>query len=336
MIRFNSNKITANIFKMKRHKHKHKNKNILISTNPKNQTQKMITWLTSGIFIFLILVSMVGLIYKDYKEKITKEIMKEIARQENSQRLSVDLPHSSDIASDWKAYQNNQYGFSLKYPEAWGYTEEVPSDLASKYKAKVAFRYKPGINLDMKGLDIYIYEGEEFSDPVNTNNIIRKNLKANPELCSFSNDVTIGEENYPAKETYILNNNICYKNAYFYSLTKDKYTFNIVPLPAKGFNALNYDGKREIGLYFPEFFNILSTFSFKTETANKVVIPHRVYVAKASCAEKNDHPSKSKQGKGLHIDEDCCIDPDEWPNPRCAYSAKAMDIAHAPPTSKKK
>jgi hypothetical protein len=319
-------------------KNKKKKKKIFAPRGPKNHTQKMITWLTSGIYIFLILVGVSVAIYKDYKEKITKEMLKEIARQENGQRLSVNLPHTSDIAADWEVFKNDQYGFSVKYPPGWEYAIETPDDSTSKYKNKISFRYKPGINRDMKGLDIYIYEGEEFSDPVFTNNITRKSLKINPEICSRFNDVTVGENNYPAKEIYILNDP-CFKNAYFYSLTKDKYIYNIVPLPASGFNSLSYDGKKEIGLYFPDFFNILSTFSFeeaKKPGARAVIIPHRVFVAKDSCAKKNDHPQKSNQGKGLHIDEDCCIDPDEWPNPRCSYSAKSMDIAHDLPAAKKK
>jgi hypothetical protein len=41
---------------------------------------------------------------------------------------------------------------------------------------------------------------------------------------------------------------------------------------------------------------------------------------RVSCAEKNDHPQKSQQGKGKHTDEDCCPDPDEYPKPGCVYS----------------
>lgn len=38
------------------------------------------------------------------------------------------------------------------------------------------------------------------------------------------------------------------------------------------------------------------------------------------CESKNDKGNKSKQkGKGVHIDKECCLDPDEIPNPRCYY-----------------
>ena len=37
------------------------------------------------------------------------------------------------------------------------------------------------------------------------------------------------------------------------------------------------------------------------------------------CNRKNDHPSKSKENKKGHMDMECCLDPDEIPNPHCYY-----------------
>lgn len=38
-----------------------------------------------------------------------------------------------------------------------------------------------------------------------------------------------------------------------------------------------------------------------------------------TCAKKHDKPSKSKNHKGINIDMECCLDPDEYPNPWCYY-----------------
>lgn len=41
------------------------------------------------------------------------------------------------------------------------------------------------------------------------------------------------------------------------------------------------------------------------------------------CDPKNDHP----QGGGkIHVDEDCCPDPNETPNPRCYYTPGQLGI----------
>lgn len=39
------------------------------------------------------------------------------------------------------------------------------------------------------------------------------------------------------------------------------------------------------------------------------------------CGKRNDHPQKSDQGKGKHMDMECCMDPDEYPNPHCYYDS---------------
>lgn len=37
------------------------------------------------------------------------------------------------------------------------------------------------------------------------------------------------------------------------------------------------------------------------------------------CSKSHDKPGKSKKGKGKHMDMECCLDPDEYPNPHCYY-----------------
>jgi len=41
------------------------------------------------------------------------------------------------------------------------------------------------------------------------------------------------------------------------------------------------------------------------------------------CKLKNDHP---QGGGAVHVDEDCCPDYNETPNPRCAYSPGQMGV----------
>ncbi len=48
------------------------------------------------------------------------------------------------------------------------------------------------------------------------------------------------------------------------------------------------------------------------------------------CAKKHDHPHKSRvNNKGkTHLDMECCLDPDEYPNPWCTYSSKNRKVSH--------
>ncbi len=43
------------------------------------------------------------------------------------------------------------------------------------------------------------------------------------------------------------------------------------------------------------------------------------------CPHPDKKPHKSKT-KGKHMDEDCCPDPDEWANPKCAYSESGYKL----------
>lgn len=39
------------------------------------------------------------------------------------------------------------------------------------------------------------------------------------------------------------------------------------------------------------------------------------------CGVKHDEPHKSRKNKKTHMDMECCLDPDEIPNPHCSYLA---------------
>ena len=55
-----------------------------------------------------------------------------------------------------------------------------------------------------------------------------------------------------------------------------------------------------------------------------------IVASRGACPFPNEKPRYSKT-KGKHMDEDCCPDPDEWPNPRCAYSAGEMGVMRSSP-----
>ncbi len=59
----------------------------------------------------------------------------------------------------------------------------------------------------------------------------------------------------------------------------------------------------------------------KRVLAAKAPMPlvHKVVDGRRVCGKKNDKPKKSKKGVGRHMDMECCLDPDEIPNPNCYY-----------------
>lgn len=56
----------------------------------------------------------------------------------------------------------------------------------------------------------------------------------------------------------------------------------------------------------------------KKPAIRKTILRPAARPMKPRCPFPNEKPHNSPR-KGHHMDEDCCMDPDEWPNPRCQY-----------------
>jgi len=121
----------------------------------------------------------------------------------------------------------------------------------------------------------------------------------------------------------------CYNPAFFYTLTRDDYIYNIVPI-LRWEEEKTIQPKKEIIDGFPEFISMASTFGLidikrpKAISKPAISAPMPVWYKKDAagrfvCAKKNDKPSKSKKNKKKHLDMECCLDPGEYPNPHCYY-----------------
>lgn len=255
----------------------------------------------------------------------------------DKEKITVNLPTVEDDTINWKTYQDSETKFSIKYPDRWDDPEISSGGKAgTKYLRKISF--DNGLEThdkSYKGFEIFVYDSDKFSNPVDTDSLIPKNSNTfqtnNCDKAEFL-DAAIGEGSYPAQEVDIINDDKCFQEAYFFSVTWGGYTYNVVPKIGEVDNPIGGGLKPGIISAFPKFFELTSTLVLpqkekvveKDTTANKPVVtkktpPRRVLISLGRCAHKNDHPRKSKTKKHRHMDEDCCMDPDEWPNPRCQY-----------------
>jgi hypothetical protein len=255
--------------------------------------------------------------------------------------LTTNLAPAPDPTADWQTYRSQRYIISLKYPQNWQTAEETFAPSGASYLLKVSFNEK-GIsgNVSGKGFDVYVYSAAKFPNPIGTDNLKKKNESATPEDCPRLDDITLGEKAYQAKEVNVTADNPCWEETFFYSLTNSGYTYNIIPRFETGYDIKNFDEKIPLVKTLPVFYDIISTLDLAPEPSlaqtpgrmfQGATRPAQVrYTAGARCPEKNDHPRNSKT-KGKHMDEDCCPDPDEWPNPRCAYSGGQLGVMRARP-----
>jgi len=278
-----------------------------------------------------------------YEGLQAKKEMRHSAYEDEFRQLSgitTNIQPVEDPTANWKLFESQKYGFSIKYPNGWQEPVETSATPGSNYLSLIEFKNGSEKN-GKESFEIFVYSSAKFPGPLGTDNLKKKNESVDPKDCSHFDDITLGEEGYSAKEINVTADDPCWEETFFYSLTKKGYTFNIVPHFGSGYDIKNYDEKIDLVKIFPEFYDISSTLNFKKQESavqfskqaiQKVVGPPKVkYVAGRACPNKHDHPSYSKKHKGKHMDEDCCPDPDEWPNPTCAYSGGALGLMRSGP-----
>jgi hypothetical protein len=183
------------------------------------------------------------------------------------------------------------------------------------------------------GFDVVVYGVKKVKEISNTDEfptVKNEELKAQG-LCEEVEGHLAENEEYPAEQIYVGRNDDCYNTAYFYTLTRDEYIYNIVPILA-GEEEKTIQTEKEIIQNFPEFISVSSTFNLidivrpkPKPPAPKITAPKPVATTKRDsrgrmiCSRKNDNPSKSDKNKKKHLDMECCLDPDEYPNPWCYY-----------------
>ncbi len=248
---------------------------------------------------------------------------KEDAGQSQDRALEIDLD-----TTKWKTYKNTRYLFQMRYPHYWEdpQVEErfIPGE---EYQFKLSFtRQDP--DGKTTGVDVLVYPFAYFevedTSPVTEKEFVTKEGVHCPPI---NEEVTIGQADYSAKKVLIKENK-CYDEAYFFSAHRNGYLYNFVPVPRDGYNYPGYDGEIETRWDIPEFEKMLETVKFLPKpkpkpTAKKPVSAKKVG-DKYVCAG-DDATKWSLQNPPGHLDTQCCLDPDETPNPWCSYTQENLD-----------
>jgi hypothetical protein len=234
--------------------------------------------------------------------------------------------------TDWQSYKNDWYGFMLKYPANWSDPHTVTGTRDTNWEGRYQFRKKEGVEQSgYAGFDVTVYDLKQLREVFYTDefpDIKDQELTANG-LCASANEHIRTNENYSVSQVHIPTTDKCYEPTLFYILTRDEYLYTISVVRQNGERFVD---KFDVIKNFPEFFSVASQFNIiDIKRPKPRIIPVKInapapfWYAKDGagrmvCDKKNDHPGKSKQGKKKHMDMECCLDPDEYPNPHCYYS----------------
>ncbi|HLN19397.1 MAG TPA: hypothetical protein VK255_04495 [Patescibacteria group bacterium] len=291
----------------------------------------------SIIFFFFVLTLMLSAFFT---------LKKETASQKNIADHGMVLAQSIEKPMEWNTYENNNYGFKVKYPNDWQIQEEKINDTDFNYIYKTSFGSSRGFDGETaEGFDVFVYKkGVCLPDLIKIENSARiqgladliDNQGIINENC-VSRKVAVGDEYFPSSIN-------------IYQYTGANYTYVIIPflsrnasLPehiqnqyeesVKSFALVSENPTTNMDQSSKVKENILPAKS--VPNAQKIpVAPARPQRGTMICPDSQQKPRYSKT-KSRHMDEDCCPDPDEWANPQCAYPSAAFKILMAGPPKKK-
>ena len=243
--------------------------------------------------------------------------------------------------ANWIKYANDWYGFELKYPNNWEKTEIKSTNENDRWEYRYQFRKeKAEKNNPYVGFDVVIYDIQKVKEFYNTDEFPTfKSEELKKEGISKNIKIPITEnENYSIEQIYIGEDDKYYNPAYFYTLVRDNYIYNVTPASVFDFREKKFfEPKSEVTDMFPEFVSAASTVELvdiKRPKPKITVVKPRINAPRPDaetardslgrmiCKDlKGDKPHKSRvNNKGKqHLDMECCLDPDEYPNPWCYY-----------------
>lgn len=269
--------------------------------------------------------------------KIAGESADQAGLSEEQVQEEVKVAQESIDTGNWKIYQSRWYGVELKYPDGWNSPVHKSAGRGTNWEYRSQFR-KKDIDADNPyvGFDLVIYSTLKIKEATNADEFPKlksEELKDN-EACATIQGHLIETGDYPAEEIYIPPADDCYAPVLYFSFVRDNYVYNIIPVAREGYESAS-DPMVDAMDHFPEFFSVASETKItdivrpkpKPAAAPRATGAPMPYIYKNSngrrvCASKNDNPSKSKKNKGRHMDMECCLDPDEIPNPNCYYDPK--------------
>ncbi|MFA5872296.1 MAG: hypothetical protein WC858_06305 [Parcubacteria group bacterium] len=295
-----------------------------------------------GLFAFLLITESVFVFRKAEKPvSAIKQTSKQPAQQEGQiAGASVQEGAPPDALADtsnWKTYQDPVYHFSIKYPPDWASpVAKQINDPDFDYVYQTAFGTAETISENgSEGFNIFIFPTEKCA--------------AANDATNTANDSSLASLNCATHKSQISTDTNSQQKILEFS--SKVYTYTLVPYIQGNSPDQQLANKTNL-----EFNEAGKTFSFdstlqpiaqsspKKPTAAKPVTAKPISSrpstsagrsgkltgavssgGKLVCPHPNRKPTKSPS-QGKHVDEDCCPDPDEYPNAACAYKPSDYSI----------
>lgn len=167
--------------------------------------------------------------------KKSEYIVPQIFVEEQPQIETLALPSEDEKIAEiqknedfdsWKTYQNQWYGFEIKYPEDYEAPVTKSVVRGSKWTQRYQFRKSEGDGSNSYiGFDVVIYDLKKIKNVEDTDEFIKKTGEnfANESDCRQISGHLLENEDFPAERIYIPPGDSCYLSDLFYNLVRDEY-----------------------------------------------------------------------------------------------------------------
>ena len=268
-------------------------------------------------------------------ENLTEESQRLLEQEER-----IDFPTIS--TADWKTYSNSWYGFSLKYPPNWKppvaanpilSTKNSSGNTAPDQWEKKYFFARPTDEPEdnLLGFDLFVYDLKKVSELRNTAQFpkVKESFSENPVSCNLNiGGHLIESTDFTAEEIHVPQKDKCLENTFFFTLVSERYIFNLIPKFKDNFSS-EKDVRNEVITDLPDLFGAATSLNLidikrpipKPKITAPMPAAYAMVGGRMVCNKKNDKPSRSDKTKHRHMDMECCLDPDEYPNPHCYYDS---------------
>lgn len=245
--------------------------------------------------------------------------------------------------SNWKKYRDPFYHFEVKYPDGWAKpVAKKINDPDFDYEYLASFGTAETMaGQGVEGFNIFVFPTEKCSNAATAQ-------QQNTTDASQTGDTS----SCASKKTQI--SLVAPNSPNIIEFTSKIYSYTIIPLISG--SDTDQELAKKTNLNFQE---AAKTFSF--DSTLKLITPKKTGASASSnnaignivrpvapaarsgritggvpvargkyiCPHPNRKPMKSPN-QGKHVDEDCCPDPDEWPNSLCIYKASDYRIMFKP------
>jgi hypothetical protein len=237
-----------------------------------------------------------------------------------------DAVQSSIDTSSWKNYRDPLYHFEIRYPSEWAApVAKKITDPDFDYEYQVSFGTADTISgSGTEGFTVYVFPTDKCgSDKSGVSNCATKisqvptGITAQPQIFEFSSEIYsytvvpfIAESNADQSEIKKINQII----------DEAQKTFSLDPNLKTVQNAKSQNSAAQSLQTQP-----IAKPPVRVGRAGKITGGVPVGGGRYICPHPNRKPARSKIHKWGLPDEDCCPDPDEYPNIACIY--KPSDYA---------